>query len=151
MKPTTIQDIAEKCKYISWGQFHSFQCETHTTYCWTQETHWVTNWRANNIKNNNNKFETYYIDCKMRGWVGEGVMHCLKIILTTSEYLHVQCMYIHSKKWPGWESEGQFSGGGGGEGERQGVALLIMLVKTLSLFWESNSRSEEGWGAYQIF
>lgn len=32
--------------------------------------------------------------------------------------------------------------GEGGEGERQGVALLIMLVKTLSLFWESNSKTD---------
>lgn len=33
--------------------------------------------------------------------------------------------------------------GEGDEGERQGVALLIMLVKTLlSLFWESNSKTD---------
>lgn len=31
---------------------------------------------------------------------------------------------------------------GGGEGERQGVVLLIMLVKTLSLFWESNNKTD---------
>lgn len=57
------------------------------------------------------------------GWE-RGLMQCLKKILTSSKYLHVGT-YI-PKNDQDRDSRDNFPGGGGG---RQGVALLILLVK----------------------